>query len=288
VNDPTQQPSTAAKGDAADASQQSQRLHIRIYQLAGDEMFRGNRADGSGWAWSWAPWQRDWMERTPKKYAYRCLPLTIANQTGWWVYNPIGFTADWNGQPDSGNVKFAFDADPQVWSAWVNNQFGQGIITWNTPFLFRTQPAGSRLLVCGPINSFKHGIQPLTAIIESDWMSMSFTMNWKITAAATSVRFERGEPLFQVIPMARNLGGDLESAHVTFMRLADDPEVFNAYEQWKNGRFKFHDQKRAGAVRPDEWQKDYFQGRDALGQDFVAGHQTKLTPPEIEYRGTKP
>ena len=30
-----------------------------------------------------------------------------------------------------------------------------------------------------------------TAIIESDWISMSFTMNWKLTRADTPVRFER-------------------------------------------------------------------------------------------------
>jgi len=30
--------------------------------------------------------QRDWMDKTNLKYAYRCLPLNIANQHGWAVY----------------------------------------------------------------------------------------------------------------------------------------------------------------------------------------------------------
>ena len=104
----------------------SPRFEISIFQLAGDEMFRGHRVDGSGWDWSWADWRRDWMDETPSKFAYRCLPLTIANQTGWWVYNPVGFTAVWNGLPGPGGIQFLFDSDPGVWGTWINDQFGRG------------------------------------------------------------------------------------------------------------------------------------------------------------------
>ena len=51
-----------------------------------------------------------------------------------------------------GAIDSTFDAASRFWKNWINNQFGEGIITWNTPFLFRTKPAGSRLLVCGPAN----------------------------------------------------------------------------------------------------------------------------------------
>ena len=44
-----------------------------------------------------APLQRDWMDATPEKYAYRCLPLNIANAQGWELLNIGGFTATWNG-----------------------------------------------------------------------------------------------------------------------------------------------------------------------------------------------
>src|SRR5205085_938101 len=54
-----------------------QRLEIGIYQLADDALLKANRSDGSGWDWGWAPPQRDWMDATPSRYAYRCLPLTI-------------------------------------------------------------------------------------------------------------------------------------------------------------------------------------------------------------------
>ena len=95
----------------------------------------------------WADWQRTWMNNTPQRYAYRCLPLTIVNQTGWWIKNPVGFTAIWRGGTYPGSIEFQFDTSPELWSQWINSQFGEGIITWNTPFLFRTKPEGSRLLV---------------------------------------------------------------------------------------------------------------------------------------------
>ena len=205
------------------------RLEVQIYQIADDAMLKQNRSDGTGWEWSWADWQRDWMNDTPHRYAYRCLPLTIANQTGWWIRNPVGFTATWRGSNAPGNIEFRFDASADVWRDWINSQFGEGIITWNTPFLFRTKPEGSRLLVCGPVNYFKHNAHPLTALIESDWISMSFTMNWKIMVPNQPVRFDQGEPLFQAIPLASNICADLETADVSYQKLADDPELYRAY-----------------------------------------------------------
>lgn len=264
-----------------------QPFRITIYQLAGDEMFADKRPDRTGWEWCWADWRRDWMDQTPNKYAYRCLPLKIANQTGWWVRNPVGFTAHWNGKNSIGGIQILFDSDPQTWGNWINDQFGHGIITWNTPFLFRTHSPGSRLLVMGPANYFKSGAAPLTAIIESDWMPMSFTMNWKITAPRSTIRFDQGEPLFQVIPLASNLCANLEAAQVNYLKLSDDPEMFRAYNDWKDGRQKFHDQKRAGDVKPDDWQKDYFQGRGANESDIAGNHMTKVTAPKINYAGRK-
>ncbi|HSZ58670.1 MAG TPA: DUF6065 family protein [Tepidisphaeraceae bacterium] len=264
------------------------KLEVVIYQAAGDEMFKGHRPDGTGWDWSWANWQREWMDNTPVKFAYRCLPLTIANQTGWWIYNPVGFTATWNGQPLPGNVHFLFDSDPGTWGTWINDQFGRGIITWNVPFLFRTRPIGTRLLVSGPANYFKHGVQAMTAIVESDWIYMSFTMNWKITSSRLSIRFDQGEPLLQVMPISGNLFTDLEEANVTYMKLEKDPEMFLAYKSWNDARLKLISDKRSAIAKGDLWQKDYFVGRDILGRPTVSGHKTKLTPPEIDFQSPKP
>ena len=44
-----------------------------------------------------APATRAWMDATPESFAYRCLPLNIANAHGWEILSPCGFEAVWNG-----------------------------------------------------------------------------------------------------------------------------------------------------------------------------------------------
>ena len=34
---------------------------------------------------------REWMESLPDHFAYRCLPLLIANQAGWFMLNDSPF-----------------------------------------------------------------------------------------------------------------------------------------------------------------------------------------------------
>jgi hypothetical protein len=270
----------------ANPTRDHRQLEVTIFQIADDALLVQNRDDGTGWDWSWAGWQRDWMDATPSRFAYRCLPVTIANQTGLWVKNPVGFTATWRGSERPESIDFQFDESAEIWTRWVSNEFGAGIITWNTPLLFRTKPAGSRLLVSGPANSFKDNVHPLTAILESDWMTMSFTMNWKIMRPGDPVRFEVGEPLLQAIPLWSNPCADIEGALVAYKKLDDDPDLSRSYREWDQSRKRFRERSKAGELKPDEWQRDYFLGRDAAGQPSAPLHRTKVKPPRVGYQGT--
>jgi hypothetical protein len=73
---------------------------------------------------------------------------------------------------------------------------------------------------------------------------------------------------------------DLEQADVTYMRLSDDPEIDRSYREWSAGRREFHEKKARGEVKPGDWQKDYFTGRDASGREAAPEHMTKVTPPQ--------
>lgn len=134
----------------------------------------------------------------------------------------------------------------------------------------------------GPANFFKHNAHPLTALIETDWLTASFTMNWKMMTPGVPVIFEAGEPLFQALPLAHDVCADLESATIRQCKLADSPETARLYQEWSEARSDFHRRKREGLVPPDAWQKEYFQGRDPLGRSTDAPHTTRIQPPKLK------
>lgn len=42
---------------------------------------------------------RDWMDAFPDRQPYRCLPLSMANSTGWEILCPMDIKIQWNGGP---------------------------------------------------------------------------------------------------------------------------------------------------------------------------------------------
>ncbi len=40
---------------------------------------------------------RDWMDEFTARHSHRCLPLSMADTTGWDLLCPFGFEAEWNG-----------------------------------------------------------------------------------------------------------------------------------------------------------------------------------------------
>src|SRR5947207_8836618 len=120
-----------------------------------------------------APVERDWMDRTPNGFAYRCLPLNIANAHGWLILNTVPFIAEWNGDAGLDGVSISATADGPL---LASSHFGSGVLTLSGNGLFHTEP-GYDLLATGPFNSPKDAIQPLTGIIETDWSPFTFTMN---------------------------------------------------------------------------------------------------------------
>jgi hypothetical protein len=257
-------------------------LEIDLFQVVGDRVMAADRDDGLGYGWGWAPLKRPWMDATAETYAYRCLPLTMANQLGIWITNPAGFACMWTGDDALGAIDFMWDEGTGEFHDLVSNHFGHGIITWTMPFLIRTRPAQSRLLVTGPLNQPVPNLTPLAGLIESDWACMTFTMNWRIDLAMVPVRFPAGAPIAQMIPLVRNVAKDMESAKVRKLTIEDDPDVASKYRAWSDSRSVFHQAQRAGKVGPESWQKEYFVGKHDHGESGPhEGHSTKIVYPAL-------
>jgi len=218
-----------------------------------------------------APITRAWMDATQDRFAYRCLPLTIANQSGWIIGCPSSFCARWNGGPSPRDLNIVSDQTPP--DARISSLFGQGTITINMPYLFRT-PKDINLWVKGPTNWPKDGVWPLEGVVETDWTCATFTMNWKLTRPNHLVRFERNEPICMVVPIPRYLLSELNPKK---MPLSENSEAQEGFERWSRDRNDFHRRIKEGdeAVLNQGWQRDYFKGRDP-GKDPFEDHQTKL------------
>src|SRR5438552_14789280 len=82
---------------------------------------------------------RAWMDETRDRFAYRCLPLNIANQAGWMMPCPVSFSAIWDGGRDLECVRIACER-PEG-NRWISSHFGSGVVTFSLPYLFRTPPS---------------------------------------------------------------------------------------------------------------------------------------------------
>lgn len=218
-----------------------------------------------------APVSRDWMDETSARGAYRCLPLAVANQTGWVITAPERVTARWNGGLHTKDVRLWFRKGVQ--ESRIGSHFGYGVLTFTIPFLFRTPP-GVNLWIKGPANYIKDGIQPLEGIVETDWLNATFTMNWKFTRPDNSVRFEEGEPICMIVPVPRGLAESLVPHRAP---LSDNEELCEQYQQWRDSRNEFNAALHGQGIdaKRKAWQRDYMLGRNTDGEVFD-DHQTRL------------
>lgn len=227
----------------------------------------------TGWTFKIRPAEakREWMDRTADAFAYRCLPLNIANAHGWEVLAPSSFEAMWNGGSNRADLTIRMIGQHEPAYAPVS-LFGNGVLTIHMHGLFRTPP-GWNLWVSGPPNLPKDGIYPLTGIVETDWSPYTFTMNWQVTRPHHWIRFDKGEPVCFFFPVRRGL---LESIEPRIVAFEKNPELLRQFNDWRESRDTFYKTLPAGSGTGDSWQKRYYRGVDMHDRCPVADHETKL------------
>jgi hypothetical protein len=228
---------------------------------------------------SWAPRirpagsRREWMDKSPERFAYRCLPLAIANAHGWEVLSPCGFEARWDGGSGTEAVEIRLDAGVDPVKAPVS-LFGLGTITFHVEGILRTSP-GWNLWIGGPPNSAKDGLSPLAGVVETDWSPYSFTMNWRFTRSNHWVRFEENEPFCFFFPVERQA---LEVITPRVVPIEYDRQLKQEFEAWSRSRDTFQHwvSETNPSVPADKWQKLYYRGLRPDGSAGAADHSSKL------------
>lgn len=230
---------------------------------------------------------RDWMNATDSRFANRCLPLLMANQSGWWILNRDAVTVVWDGGPSPAATTVSYDREvpepghgndsARKYDLHVASHFGYGIVTWEIPYIFRTEP-GYNLQARGPANLPKDGVSALEGLIETDWSVAPFTMSWKLTRPGLPVRFEPGEPICMIVPQRR---GELEAVVPRTSDLDCDPSLRDGYESFRRSREShrlFQLLSVAGHPGATDgraaWEKHYFKGETPTGEP-AREHETK-------------
>ncbi len=214
---------------------------------------------------------RQWMDHSPERYAYRCIPLTAANTMGWELLNGVDCEMVWNGLSAAAGVTIYRH---QQQGLGPRSHFGMGTVTWDIPFLFRTPPDYG-LVVTGPGNHDRAHIAPLDGFVRTDWVPFPFTMNWRITTANQAVRFAAGEPICRIYPYPLAL---LEHSEIEVHELDRDPELKAEFQAWLSQRQQAY-QRRNQAVgnqphnpkaQRENWIQRYAHG---VGADGKHEHQ---------------
>ena len=213
---------------------------------------------------------RSWMDLTNERYAYRCIPLSIANASGWEIALPFAFEAAWYGGDDLPAIQFR--SNDQRVRHMVTSHFGHGVITFHTGWLFQTSP-GWAIWARGAPNTVKDGVVALDGLVETDWLPFPFTMNWRFTRPGI-VRFEAGEP-FCFITLAPH--GLIDEVQPRITTLEADPKLKAAYDAWSASRADFGKRlaDREDAAVAEKWQRTYVQGRGGVEDGRPVYHLSK-------------
>lgn len=225
--------------------------------------------------------QRAWMDAFGQRHPYRCLPLTMANTSGWELLSPFGFTAEWNGGKHQDDIVIRLDRPNPEWKDSVTSHFSHGVLTFHTGYLFRTPPGWS-MWTTGPPNLPKDGIYPLSGLVETDWLPFPFTMNWIFTRPGR-IRFDKGEPFCFITLIQQK---PLDATEPVRRSLAGDLPLMKQYEAWRTRRDEFNKRliQQDPAVVREAWQRFYFKGEvpDDMGpppMDHV--NKRRLKPPRF-------
>jgi hypothetical protein len=235
-------------------------MEIKVYNLYKDSnnIFPIEKAD----------YKREWMDKYDHSFAYRCLPLKIANESGWLVKSPIDFDLEYTNDTDfKTSVKIDIDEKNSMYRNYIQSHFGRGVVTFSLPYIFRTEKPLC-VWVRGYPNYFKENVSFLEGIIETYWLHSTFTYNIRLIEKNKIVSFKKGEPLFFITCI--NIQ-QLNNSSIVYDLIDNNIELKNAYNNWNISRANFNKSLRS----PDDWQKDYFKG---IKQDNTidSDHLTKI------------
>lgn len=205
------------------------------------------------------------------QHAVHCLPVVIGNQYGFVLKSMVTWSAKWNGGPDATDTRIDIRDEEVKGIQMVSSHFGNGIITVQNRFSFRTAP-GINLMVLDPQNYFMPNLSNLFAVVETDNLRRDFTFNLKLVKPGVRVTVKKGDIISGLIPIPRYFVDDFSIGHAqdyfTEETMADENRQVHKFAKLRN---------EDDIAKPQAVGKLYWRGVDA-DENAFSDHQRKLRP----------
>ena len=173
--------------------------------------------------------QREWMNLTDDRHAYRCFPVALANSIGY----SISFLEDiefvWDGVSDSSDthIKIIKGHD------FCSPARGNATVSFNCNIFFKTEENVSMLSIVPP-NYFIDGATPFTSILSTSFHNEVFPIAWKVTRPNVNILIPAGTPVATLIPISLRGLGDFElNLHTKIYEKDHHIEQQNRIEAWE-------------------------------------------------------
>jgi hypothetical protein len=168
--------------------------------------------------------KREWATNLPYPHAYKCFPLTSANQFGWGISFPDDIMFRWNGK---------WDASPnniEVFSGhkWVNFNRGWGIVSFNTGLVLKTSEDLTMLGYPVP-NQFIDGFQVFTSLISTSFFQGPWQVAGQITRPKEMITIKAGTPVGALMPMPLGKINESVATKKPFADLNWDLQLLSEY-----------------------------------------------------------
>lgn len=182
--------------------------------------------------------QRDWMDATNDRHAYKCFPISQANTIGWSISFLHDIEFIWDGISDTSDSHVTILEDK---GKVCNTQRANASISFESGLYFKTEPNMS-IISISPPNYFVDGASAFTSLISTSFFQDSYPIAWRITRPNTPIKIPAGMPVATLIPLSIGNLCDIEldiNDKIFIPELQEDArEKILAWEKiYKEGKF---------------------------------------------------
>jgi hypothetical protein len=143
------------------------------------------------------PVDREWMDKTPDKHAYRCFPVTLANTIGWTVSAKEDISFVWDGIIDTTDSHVKILKGNNI--AYTGR--GQGTVSFNTGLIFRSEKDISLMVLPLP-NYFITDFVPMSSVISTSFYPHDFPLAIRVLKQDKEITINAGDPIAVILPIS--------------------------------------------------------------------------------------